>query len=282
MTDSSAGKVFRWTELPSVSLLGGTMIRTGFRGDHVLLTHNRIQPTMQRWEPHHHPFDQIVLTVSGRQLLEIEGEAMECSPGTIVRVPADAKHTGWPISKEPVINIDVFAPPRKDYLFLVEYQMEFPQPPNEGRDAPVAYHQVHASSTFSGKMMKDTSDKLFGWADLPKHDRFNGFMMQSGFRGDAALLTFNWIEPGKKRPEPHAHPFDQIVLVMEGHMKLEIDGLALDMPAGSVCRVPGNALHTGWPVGDQVVLNIDVFAPPRKDYLFLCDYQRDYAAGAAA
>ena len=279
MTETSAAKVFQWAELPSIELLGGTMVRTGFRGDDVLLTFNRIQPTMQRWEPHHHPFDQIVLTVTGRQLLEVEGEGMELGPGTIIRIPADAKHTGWPIGDEPVLNIDIFAPPRADYLFLAAHQKEYAQPPKEGKDAPRAYHQVHAThSKFSGKMVQDTSDLVYQWAKLPRHDRFNGFMEQAGFRGDAALLTFNFIEPGKKRPEPHSHPFDQIVLVMEGQMKLEIDGKVLDMPAGSICRVPKNAMHTGWPVGDKPVVNMDVFAPPRKDYLFLCDYQKDYSA----
>src|SRR5262245_7549162 len=146
MTETSASKVFEWAKLPSIELLGGTMRRTGFRGDDLLLTFNRIKPTMQRWEPHHHPFDQIVLTVKGRQLLEVEGEAMECGPGTIVRVPANAKHTGWPIGDEEVVNIDVFAPPRADYLFLVEHQKEYPQPPTQGKDAPTVYHQVHASS----------------------------------------------------------------------------------------------------------------------------------------
>jgi quercetin dioxygenase-like cupin family protein len=275
VNETSAGKVFQWADLPSIELLGGTMVRTGFRGDDVLLTFNRIKPTMQRWEPHHHPFDQIVLTVTGRQLLEVEGEAMECTPGTIVRVPANARHTGWPIGDEPVLNIDVFAPPRADYLFLAAYQKEYPQPQKEGT---TAYHQVHASSKFSGKMVKDTSDVLFKWADLPRRDRFNGFMGQAGFRGDDALLTFNFIDPGKTRPEPHSHPFDQIVLVMQGRMKLEIDGNVLEMSPGSICRVPKNAMHTGWPVGNESVVNIDVFAPPRKDYLFLCDYQKDYSA----
>jgi len=279
MSQSAARKVFRWDQLPAIELLGGTMVRTGFRGDDVLLTFNRIQPSMQRWEPHHHPFDQIVLTVRGRQLLEIEGEAIECTPGTIVRVPADARHTGWPIGDEPVLNIDVFAPPRADYLFLVEYQGEYPQSP-KGEDAPSAYHQLPARSTFSGKMMANPGRHLFRWADLPRYDRFNGFMQQAGFRGDHALLTFNSIPPGKERPEPHNHPFDQIVLVVAGHLQLEIDGEVLDMPSGSICRVPRDAMHTGWPVGDEPVLNIDVFAPPREDYLFLTHYQKDYAAAA--
>jgi quercetin dioxygenase-like cupin family protein len=272
MTESSAGRVFKLSELPATNLMDGAMIRSGFRGDDMLLTFNRINK-MQRWEPHHHPFDQIVLTVRGRQILEIEGEAFECGPGTITRVPANAKHTGWPIGDEEVFNIDVF-PPRPDYLFLTEYQKEYPQPPKEGMQA---YHQVRSASKFSGKIKTDTKDILYRWADLPKYDRFNGYMKQSGFRGDDALVAFNTIEPDKKRPEPHSHPFDQIVLILEGQMKLEIDGKVMDMGPGTICRVPKNAKHTGWPVGEKTVLNIDFFAPPRKDYLPLCNYQKDYA-----
>jgi quercetin dioxygenase-like cupin family protein len=80
---------------------------------------------MPRPEPHAHPFDQIVPTMQGRMMLEIDGETMECGPGTVVRVPADAEHTGWPIGAETVLNIDVFAPIREDYLFLVDYQEQF-------------------------------------------------------------------------------------------------------------------------------------------------------------
>jgi hypothetical protein len=36
-------------------------------------------------------------------------------------------------------------------------------------------------------------------------------------------------------------------------------------------------MHTGWPAGDKPVVNMDVFAPPRKDYLSMTDYQKDYA-----
>jgi hypothetical protein len=44
-----------------------------------------------------------------------------------VRVPANAPHTGWPLGNDPVLNIDVFAPARKDYLDLVKYQKEYAQ-----------------------------------------------------------------------------------------------------------------------------------------------------------
>ena len=277
MEKGSLQKVYSWHDLPSIDLFGGAMIRTGFRGDGALLTFNRIKPTMKRWEPHSHPFDQVVLTVDGRQLLEVECEGMECGSGTIVRVPADVKHTGWPVGDQTVLNIDIFAPPREDYLFLVEYQKEYAQP-RKNADAMKIYHQLPSEYSFSGKMMKDTSDVLYHWDDLPKFDLFDGDMKRAGFRGDHCLLVFNWIKPSMKRFEPHSHTFDQIVLTMEGRMMLEMDGKTMECGPRSIVRVPAGVMHTGWPLGDQTVLNMDVFAPPREDYLFLVEYQKDYSA----
>jgi quercetin dioxygenase-like cupin family protein len=273
MGATTAKQVFRWSDLQAIDLLGGTMRRTGFRSDGCILTFNWIQPTMPRWEPHHHPFDQVVLTVKGRQMLEVEGEAMECTAGTVTRVPANAKHTGWPVGTEPILNIDVFAPPREDYLFLVEYQKEYPQP--EGQIHK--YHQTPTAQPFTGKRRTNTDDVLFAWDKLPTADLADGTMKRSGFRGDHCLVTFNRISPRMIRAEPHSHPFDQIVLVASGRMMLEIDGKTMECGPESIARVPANAPHTGWPLGDDPVLNIDVFAPARKDYLDLVKYQKEYA-----
>jgi hypothetical protein len=38
-------------------------------------------------------------------------------------------------------------------------------------------------------------------------------------------------------------------------------------------RVPPDVVHYAVPVGDEVCLNIDVFAPAREDYLHLVKYQ---------
>jgi mannose-6-phosphate isomerase-like protein (cupin superfamily) len=58
-------------------------------------------------------------------MLRIDDETVECGPETIVRVPANASHTRWPIGDEPILNIDVFAPAPKEYLDLVKYQREY-------------------------------------------------------------------------------------------------------------------------------------------------------------
>jgi len=39
-------------------------------------------------------------------------------------------------------------------------------------------------------------------------------------------------------------------------------------------RVPPNTLHYVEPIGGEVALNLDVFAPIRDDYRHLVDYQR--------
>ena len=117
--------VYRFANLPATRLRDGMTTRAGFRGDDCLITFNRFEAGMKRPEPHSHPFDQIVLIVEGRMMMEIDGETAEMGPGTAVHVPPSAKHTGWPLGAEPVLNIDVFGPPRQDYLHLTEYQNEF-------------------------------------------------------------------------------------------------------------------------------------------------------------
>ena len=266
--------VHKWTDLPMTEVLGGMIQRAGFRSDGALLTFNWIDPSMKRWQPHSHPFDQIVLSVSGSMTLEIDDETLHCAPGSITRVPANARHTGWPDSDEPVLNIDVFAPPRPDYLFLVEHQSEFPQP-EEGY--PVYHQTPKAADPFSGKKMENPEEICFQYADLPKEELCDGMMKRSGFRGDDALITFNTVMPGIERPEPHNHPFDQLVLVLSGEMILEVDGRDYECGPGTITRVPSNAMHTGEVAGNEPVLNMDVFAPVRQDYLHLVNYQKDYA-----
>jgi quercetin dioxygenase-like cupin family protein len=274
--EQMAKKLMRWEELPAVDLHQGNMRRTGFRMDAALLTINFIKPTAQRWEPHHHPFDQTVLTVEGTQMLEIEGKALACPAGSIVRIPANAKHTGWPGGNKPVLNIDIFAPPRADYLFLTDYQGEYASDNAAKKPTASAYKQLPQSSKFSGEMMKDTTDLLYRWSELPKVDIGGGAMQRAGFRSDNSMLTFNWINPKAKRAEPHSHPFDQIVLTVSGRHMLEIDGKAMECGPHTIVRIPANAMHTGWGIGDETALNIDVFAPARKDYLNLVQYQKDY------
>lgn len=273
MKVTSVNRVFRWSELPTIDLLYGTMRRAGFRSDGCILTFNWVQPTMPRWEPHHHPFDQMTMTIKGRHMFEIEGEAIECTAGTIARVGANARHTGWGQGNEPILVVDIFAPPREDYLFLVEHQKEYPLPKGPIHNYPL----TPTAQPFTGKVKSDPSGVLFAWDKLPTAELADGMIKRSAFRGDDCLLTFNRISPRMKPPEAQSNPFDHIVMVIRGHMMLRIDDETVECGPETIVRVPANASHTKWPIGDEPILNIDVFAPPPKEFLNLVKYQREYA-----
>jgi mannose-6-phosphate isomerase-like protein (cupin superfamily) len=271
MSETSAAKAFRWDALPATTSLGGTNKRTAFRSDGSMVTFNWITPTQDRWEPGSHPFDQILVNLKGRRWLEIEGEAVEVPAGTIARVPASALHTAWTIGDEEVMALDIYAPPRPDYLPLVAYQKEYPQPDR----ASLPDYRPTGKGPFKGRYRKDSTGIVHRWDTLPSAERFPG-MMQSGFRGDDCIVMFNRLDPKMPRTEPHSHPFDQVVMIVMGAIILEIEGKTMEMGPGTVARVPSGVPHTGWPIGGEPVLNIDVFAPPRKDYLYLTTYQKEY------
>ena len=123
---------------------------------------------------------------------------------------------------------------------------------------------------------------LYSWSDLPRQTIFDGNLSRTALRTDGALVTFNWFEPRMPRPDPHSHPFDQLVMVIEGRLNLEVDAEAIEMPPGSAARIPSGVAHTAWPAGDRRVLNIDVFGTVREDYLFLTQHQKEVFAGAPA
>lgn len=116
---------------------------------------------------------------------------------------------------------------------------------------------------------------LYKWNEIPKQIIFDGNLSRSALRSDAALVVFNWFRPGTPRAEPHSHPFDQLVMVVEGRMKLEVAGEVVLMSPGSAVRVPSGKPHTAWPIGRKPVLNVDVFGTVRKDYLFLTAHQHE-------
>jgi quercetin dioxygenase-like cupin family protein len=112
----------------------------------------------------------------------------------------------------------------------------------------------------------------YRWDDLPKESVRAG-VTRAGFRGEDVLLVMNWLQPGMQT-NPHSHPFEQIVYIVNGRMRFVIGGQTLEVGAGSVVRVPPNVEHYGEPIGEEPVLNLDVFAPFRQDYRHLVEYQQ--------
>lgn len=112
---------------------------------------------------------------------------------------------------------------------------------------------------------------LYNWNDLPRETVRKG-VERVGFRGDNALCVMNWLSPGMDT-NPHVHDFEQMVIIVQGRVRFHIGDEVVEGGPGSMIRIPPHVVHYAEPVGDEVVLNLDVFAPIRPDYLHLVEHQ---------
>ena len=91
-------------------------------------------------------------------------------------------------------------------------------------------------------------------AEMPRESIAGGVLTRTAVRTDDAIVTFNWIEPGHPEVPPHSGDMNTV-------------------GAGELLYIPAGVPHVGRVVGDEVVLNADVFAPIREDYLYLAAHQ---------
>ena len=108
---------------------------------------------------------------------------------------------------------------------------------------------------------------------MPRESIAGGVLTRTAVRTDDAIVTFNWIEPGHPEVPPHSHPYDQLALILAGTLELDLDGNRYTVSAGEVLYIPAGVPHVGRVVGDEVVLNVDMFAPIREAYLYLAAHQ---------
>ena len=112
----------------------------------------------------------------------------------------------------------------------------------------------------------------YNWNDLPREVVRKG-IERCGFRGEDDVVVMNWIEPDIQ-VNPHKHTFEQIVVCIQGRFKYHVGDEIFLMTPGSMLRVPPNTLHHIEPIGPETALNLDIFAPVRKDYMHLVEYQK--------
>lgn len=112
---------------------------------------------------------------------------------------------------------------------------------------------------------------VYQWSELPREAVRPG-VTRTAFRGDNALMVMNWLEPGME-VRPHSHPFEQLAYILAGRVRFTVGDDVVEVGAGEVLRIPPDVVHCGEPVGEEVAVNLDVFAPVRDDYRHLTEYQ---------
>jgi mannose-6-phosphate isomerase-like protein (cupin superfamily) len=121
---------------------------------------------------------------------------------------------------------------------------------------------------------------LHNWNELERELARPG-VERIGFRGEGVICVFNWLSPGMQ-VFPHSHPFEQLVMILQGRVRYHLGDESVEAGPGSMIRIPPDVVHYAEPLGDEVVLNLDVFAPLRSDYGHLVEYQAGEFAKAGA
>lgn len=101
--------------------------------------------------------------------------------------------------------------------------------------------------------------------DLPKLELFPK-AMSAIVAGEQLMLSFLELEPGCEIPE-HSHPHEQAGLVLSGSLRFRIGDEERLTGPGDAFVIPANVVHVGRVEGDETAKVLDIFSPPREDYV---------------
>lgn len=107
---------------------------------------------------------------------------------------------------------------------------------------------------------------LYRWADMPEEE-LTPLLSRRLITGERMMLAHVYLKKGSIVPL-HQHENEQITYVLEGALKFWIgaeDGEEVTVRAGEVLHIPPNVPHKAEALADT--LDVDVFSPPRQDWL---------------
>jgi quercetin dioxygenase-like cupin family protein len=105
--------------------------------------------------------------------------------------------------------------------------------------------------------------KLYSW-DTVLLEQMNPLFTRQFVNGEEAMLARIALKKGCVVPE-HQHPNEQISLITSGSMEFIIGGVSKTLKAGDILIIPAGLPHAAIALEDME--GLDVFAPPRKDWL---------------
>ena len=99
-----------------------------------------------------------------------------------------------------------------------------------------------------------------------------GIKRQTRASGKTMYQMTAELDAGSRMPE-HRHPQEQVVHILEGRMRLIVDGTPHELSAGDSFYLAGNVPHGVETIENTRVL--DTFSPPREEYLALDEKTRE-------
>jgi len=115
-------------------------------------------------------------------------------------------------------------------------------------------------------MTKTSAVTVHRWNDMPK-ERVTDAIDRRLVVGERMMLAHVYLKKGGIVPR-HSHENEQLTYILEGALRFSIgeDGAEQHiLRAGEVMVIPSNVLHEAEALEDT--LDVDVFCPPRQDWL---------------
>jgi quercetin dioxygenase-like cupin family protein len=111
-----------------------------------------------------------------------------------------------------------------------------------------------------------TAASSFSWRDVPEETVFPGITRQVA-HGDRQTMVRYLYAPGSVFPI-HAHPEEQITVVVSGRIAFDVDGKRVELCPGGVAVIPPNVPHGAAVVGNETVETFNALSPRRADNPF--------------
>jgi quercetin dioxygenase-like cupin family protein len=115
-------------------------------------------------------------------------------------------------------------------------------------------------------MMTGSRATHYRWEDLPKEE-LNPLVGRRLITGERLMLAQVYLEKGCVVPQ-HSHENEQLTYILEGLLRFwlgEDESEVVDVAAGEVLHLPSNLPHRAEAL--ERTLDVDVFCPPRQDWL---------------
>ena len=114
--------------------------------------------------------------------------------------------------------------------------------------------------------MSDAAVRHFRWSDLPE-ERVTDVITRKLITGDGMMLAHVYLKKGALVPQ-HSHHNEQLTYILSGALHFRIGAnrdQEVTVREGEVLHIPSNVPHEASALEDT--LDVDIFNPPRQDWL---------------
>jgi quercetin dioxygenase-like cupin family protein len=114
--------------------------------------------------------------------------------------------------------------------------------------------------------MEGSAATWYRWDDLPR-ETLSPTLDRRMITGDRLMIAHVYMKQGNIVPA-HSHENEQLTYILEGALRFWIGEETPEevvVRAGEVLHIPSNVLHSAEALEDT--LDVDVFDPPRQDWL---------------